>query len=93
MKTFMNQAVYYTYIIECNDGSYYIGKTKDLEKRLKEHNGILPKGARYTLPRRPVILRYFERFETSGLALQREYALKQLTHLEKKNLISDHLKP
>lgn len=83
----MNNALYYTYIIECNDGTYYVGKTKNLEKRIKEHNGILPKGAKYTLSRRPVTLRYYEEFQTSSLALKREFALKQLTHLQKKNLI------
>ncbi len=25
------------YILECNDGTYYTGSTKDLERRLKQH--------------------------------------------------------
>jgi putative endonuclease len=81
---------YHVYIIECNDGTYYVGKTKNIEKRLKEHNGILPKGAKYTLSRRPVILRYVEAYATSSLALKREYELKQLSHKQKQELIFDH---
>ena len=46
----------YTYIVECADGSYYVGSTYDLERRVSEHNlGI---GATYMLRRgrRPVRL-------------------------------------
>ena len=34
------------YILECCDGSYYVGSTKNLERRLSEHHEGL--GARYT---------------------------------------------
>jgi putative endonuclease len=40
----------WTYILECADGSFYVGSTVDLERRVGEHNfGI---GAAYTRPRR-----------------------------------------
>jgi putative endonuclease len=40
----------WTYIVECADGSYYVGSTYDLERRISEHNlGI---GAAYTQVRR-----------------------------------------
>ncbi len=60
----------------------------NIEKRLQEHNGLLPRGAKYTRARRPVTLSYSEAFDTSSEALKREYALKQLTRKEKKSLIS-----
>ena len=44
----------WTYILECADGSFYVGSTRDIERRLSEHQmGI---GASYTRParRRPV---------------------------------------
>ncbi|MGA8247245.1 MAG: GIY-YIG nuclease family protein [Nocardioides sp.] len=44
----------YTYIVECSDGSYYVGSTWDLERRIGEHNAGL--GAEYTRRRRPVRL-------------------------------------
>jgi putative endonuclease len=44
----------YVYILECRDGSYYVGSTWDLERRLGEHQTGL--GAAYTRRRRPVRL-------------------------------------
>jgi len=40
-------AIWYVYLLRCNDGSIYTGITKDLERRVKEHNGS-KKGAKYT---------------------------------------------
>ena len=40
----------WTYILECADGSYYVGSTVDLERRVAEHNEGL--GAAYTRSRR-----------------------------------------
>ena len=31
------QKVYFVHILECSDGSYYVGITNKLEQRLKEH--------------------------------------------------------
>lgn len=50
------------YILECADGSYYVGSTADLERRLWEHNEGL--GAKYTAHRRPVKLVYSAEFAT-----------------------------
>lgn len=34
---------YYVYILACNDGTYYVGCTSNLEDRLKRHsNGWVP---------------------------------------------------
>jgi putative endonuclease len=74
---------YFTYIIECNDGTYYVGKTTDISHRLRQHNGEIKGGAKYTAGRRPVKLKFLERHETLSSALKREYKLKQLK-LEKK---------
>lgn len=63
--------MYYTYIVECSDGSYYTGKTTDLDRRIKEHNGLKKGGAIYTRSRRPVLLRYFEEFTTNSDASKR----------------------
>jgi len=78
----------YVYVLECADHTYYIGKTNDLVKRLKAHNGLIAGGAKYTTGRRPVYLVYFEQFGTVSEALKREYYLKQLTKSEKRKMIS-----
>ncbi|AJR18690.1 GIY-YIG nuclease family protein [Pimelobacter simplex] len=44
----------YCYILECADGSYYVGSTVDLERRVSQHQ--LGLGAAYTRRRRPVVL-------------------------------------
>jgi putative endonuclease len=40
----------WTYILQCRDGTYYVGSTFDIERRVSEHN--LGFGAAYTRPRR-----------------------------------------
>lgn len=76
----------YTYIVKCSDGSLYTGWTTDVEKRVQAHNS--GKGAKYTKNRRPVTLVYCEEFQTKREAMQREYAIKQLTRAQKEELIS-----
>ncbi len=74
----------YTYMLRCRDGSFYVGWTNDLKKRLRAHNS--GKGARYTRSRTPVELVYYEVFPTKQEAMSREYHLKRLGHKEKQQL-------
>ena len=75
----------YVYILQCFDNSLYTGFTNDLEKRVRVHNS--GKGAKYTRCRLPVKLVYYEEFETKSEAMKREYSVKQLTRIEKNDLI------
>lgn len=75
----------YTYIVKCRDGTLYTGWTNNLEKRIKDHN--TGNGAKYTKPRLPVTLAYYETFETKEEAMRREYAIKHMTRAEKLELI------
>lgn len=79
----------YTYILKCRDGSLYTGWTTDLERRLKAHND--GKGAKYTKSRRPVVLAYYETFDTKEEAMKRECAIKRLRRNEKLKLLKDSL--
>ncbi|MDU5108970.1 MAG: GIY-YIG nuclease family protein [Clostridium sp.] len=76
----------YVYILKCSDNTLYTGWTTSLEKRLKAHNS--GKGAKYTKPRLPVEIVYFEEFQDKKEAMKREYAIKQLSREEKLNLIN-----
>ncbi len=78
--------MYYVYILECKDGTLYTGWTVDLERRLVQHNR--GKGAKYTRSRYPVVLKYYEEFNTKQEACRREYSVKQLSRIEKLRLIS-----
>lgn len=75
----------YMYIVECRDGTLYTGWTNALEERIKAHNE--GRGAKYTRARRPVVLKYYEVFETKEEAMKREYAIKRLRKEEKRELI------
>ncbi|MGZ4446567.1 MAG: GIY-YIG nuclease family protein [Nocardioides sp.] len=55
----------FTYILECADGSMYVGSTRDLERRVAEHNSDTD-GAVYTRRRRPVRLLWAAEFEQSA---------------------------
>lgn len=74
-----------TYILRCADGTLYCGATKDVTRRIEEHNGDTL-GAKYTKMRQPVELVYFEPAESWSEACKREAAIKKLTR-EKKLLL------
>lgn len=78
---------WFVYIVRCLDHTYYTGITTDLAKRLTEHNSAR-RGAKYTRPRRPVVLVYSEPAVSRSAAAKREYHIKKLTPAGKKNLIA-----
>ena len=77
---------YYTYVVECADGSLYTGWTNDLLLRLEKHNAGL--GARYTRGRRPVKLITSWMFESKSEAMSWEWHFKQLSRREKLHLLA-----
>lgn len=79
---------YTVYIVECADGSLYTGIAADLGRRLDAHNGLKPRGARYTSARRPVVLVYEAAFATRSDALREEFRLKRLSRAGKLDLIA-----
>ena len=76
---------YFTYILQCADGSYYTGSTDDIQRRLKTHNDGL--GAKYTRAHLPVKLVAYWSFASKSLALKEEWRIKQLTRKQKELLI------
>ena len=76
---------FYVYILRCNDGSYYVGHTDDLETRLALHADGSLRG--YTLQRRPVQLVFAREFETREDALARERQIKGWSRAKKEALI------
>ena len=66
--------MYYAYVLRSKkDGDFYTGITKDIERRLKEHNSGYQKS---TKARRPFELILKEEFRTRIEARQREKHLK-----------------
>ena len=81
-----NKDDWFVYILKCFDGSLYTGITKDVKKRIIDHNN--KKGAKYTRSRLPVSLIYQEKYHSRSDAMKRELSIKQLTKTEKLSLIS-----
>jgi len=76
------------YILECRDGSLYCGITNNIEKRLKQHNGEIIGGAKYTRSHWPCKLVYKEKSRCRSDALQREVIIKKMSKVEKQILIN-----
>ena len=79
---------WYVYILKCSDNTYYTGVTKDLKRRVDEHNGDDKKAAKYTKSRRPVRLFWSGPHESRSSACQREAAIKRMKRTEKVELAS-----
>ena len=58
------------YIVECCDRSLYVGSTRQLDRRIWEHNEGM--GSAYTRTRLPVRLLYYEEFDRVEDAYRRE---------------------
>lgn len=84
----MEAGGWFVYILRCADRSLYTGVTRDLNKRLRQHNGELVGGANYTRARRPVEVIWSEPCEDRSEAQQREARIKQLTRKQKLSLIA-----
>jgi putative endonuclease len=78
---------WFTYILECADGTLYAGSTNDLERRVREHNES-PQGAKYTRARRPVTLRYSQECLDRSEAAKEEARIKSLSRTAKILLIT-----
>ncbi len=65
---------WYTYVIECEDGSFYKGHTSNLSNRFKEH--CAGKGADWTASHKPKQVYYYEVHYGEEEAISREKYLK-----------------
>jgi putative endonuclease len=74
---------WHVYLLECADGTLYCGVTTDLERRIQEHNGELPGGARYTSGRRPVQLLASAIYPDRATACRVESRVKRLPRQKK----------
>lgn len=79
--------MFFVYILQCNDRSYYTGHTDNLEHRLHQHqNKIIPNC--YTSTRLPVRLMCSQSFNTREEALAAELKIKGWSRRKKEALIS-----
>ena len=74
------------YILECADGSYYVGSTKNLDQRIAQHQS--GNGSRYTSSRLPVKLVYGEEYERVADAYYREKQVQNWSKAKREALIN-----
>ena len=76
------------YVVRCADNSLYAGVTKNLKRRILEHNYGM-RGAKYTRSRRPVKVVYEEECSDHSDALKKEWAFKKLSKTRKERIIAE----
>jgi len=72
------------YMVRCKDDSIYSGIAVDVAERLKKHNNGT--GAKYTAVHRPVVLIYWEKFNSFSDAMKRENEVKRWPKVKKELL-------
>jgi len=65
---------YYTYVIECEDGSFYVGQASDMMKRWEQH--VSGQGANWTKSHKPIRIIHYEIFPSREEAVKRDKELK-----------------
>ena len=78
--------MYFFYIFECKDKSFYAGVTNNPSKREQLHNTGL--GAKYTASRGGGKIIYTERYRSLKNAMKREAAVKKWPRKKKEDLVS-----
>src|SRR6266536_4196712 len=76
---------FWTYILECADGRYYVGHTDDLEARVAAHQSGHYDG--WTRKRLPVLLVFSQSFESRDDAFALERQLKGWSREKKQALM------
>ncbi|MGH7660318.1 MAG: GIY-YIG nuclease family protein [Vulcanimicrobiaceae bacterium] len=74
---------YWVYMLQCFDGSFYVGVTSDLERRYNEHCLGIIEGC-YTHTRLPLQLVYAGEFSSIRDAIDFEKKMKRWTHRKKR---------
>ena len=80
---------WYTYILRCSNGSFYVGHTNCIEKRFMCH--VSKHGAKFTAVNKPEQVEYKEEFISEKAAVQRELQIKKWTRAKKQALIDGNL--
>ena len=80
--------MWYVYVLLCADSSFYCGITTDLKRRLKQHNGEIKGGAKYTRGRGPHRIVFIKKAMNRSIASKLEYQFKRLSRKKKEEYIN-----
>lgn len=76
---------FYVYILKCNDRSYYVGHTDNIEQRISAHR--LKQYHCYTSTRLPIEVVFIQCFATRDEAFHAERQIKKWSRQKKEALI------
>jgi len=86
----MAESEYSVYIVRCADDTYYTGISRDVTRRIAEHE-TSPRGAKYLKGRGPLSLVFSETVGDRSAATRVEYRVKRLQRSGKEALINGTL--
>jgi len=72
----MKRDLWFVYLLECQDGSFYTGVTNDVDKRMKAH--VEGKGSKYVYCKGFRKLLFAKPCDSKSDACKCEYEIKQL---------------
>ncbi|WP_348002464.1 GIY-YIG nuclease family protein [Pseudolysinimonas sp.] len=78
----------HVYLLKCADGTYYVGSTWDLERRLWQHS--MDSETAYTAKRLPVELVFAQEYDRVDEAWERERQIHGWSRRKKEALIAQH---
>jgi putative endonuclease len=78
------------YVLLCADFSFYCGITTNIERRLKQHNGEIRGGAKYTRSKRPCRVLYYDFAENRSIASKKEAEFKKLSRKKKEEFLTNY---
>ena len=81
---------FFVYILKCNDCSYYVGHTDNIEERISKHKSGLFGG--YTKTRLPIEVMFIQQFGTRDEAFNAERQIKGWSRAKKEALIKQDWK-
>ncbi|KKR80564.1 MAG: GIY-YIG domain protein [Candidatus Daviesbacteria bacterium GW2011_GWA1_41_61] len=81
---------WYVYIIECKDGTYYTGRTWNINIRYEQHSA--GNGSAYTAKHGVKALVYYEEHFDYQDACRRELQIKDWSQEKKKTILIDKFK-
>ena len=84
----MNRSMWYVYILNCDQKTFYVGMTNNLESRLADHRN---KGSFFTKKFSDIELVHSEQFNSKSEAAKREQQLKGWSRVKKIAMIHNSL--
>ena len=81
------ETAWHLYLVRTRGGDLYTGITKDVERRIAEHQEPGARGAKYLRGRGPIELAYCREIGDHALALRVERGVKRLSKERKESIV------